>query len=225
MLIHIIDKKDVIFTDILSKYITLKMKISDKEKNILVLRCDKLRFYEIEDIEYENEGYSIVTARPSLDIDDGITVCQMMIFDEFAKNFNNQGQATKECSSELKELVSVVVNDVIDKQQCLTQKEIKTLKNIIFASNYENENDFLNITQIMQKIINQYNEKEKIIYKKIAKELITKRKTRLINLICACKINRLDYDKLHQAVETEGVCVDYRIRKKRGSNLKKWENN
>ncbi len=211
MVIHCIDNKDVMYTDILSKYITLKLRVFEKEKNFLILRCSKLRFYEVEDIEYENEGYSIVTARPSLDID-GITVCEMMIFQEFAKNFNNQGQAKKEYSSELKELASVVVKTVIDKQHSLNQGEIKALKHIISTCNYARKIEFSNLSQ---KIINQYIQKEKSIYNDFAKELIKKRKTRLINLICFCRKNRIDYDKLHDAVEEAGVSVDYRIRRKR----------
>jgi len=220
MVIHCIDNKDVMYTDILSKYITLKLRMSEKEKNIFILRCSKLRFYEVEDIEYENEGYSIVTARPSLDID-GITVCEMMIFQEFAKNFNNQGQAKKEYSSELKELVSVVVKTVIDKQHSLTQNDLEVFKNIISTCNYEKKSVFRNMTQ---KIINQHIEKEKKIYKDFAKELIKKRKTHLINLICCCRKNGIDYNKLHQAMEEAGVSVDYRIRSKRIPSNSKQEN-
>lgn len=211
MILHLIDKKDVIYTEILNNYITVKLKIFDKEKNILILRCDKLRFYEIEDIEYEKDGYSIVTARPSLDID-GITVCEMMIFQEFAKDFADNGQAAGEYSSELKEIVLNVIKDVIDKQQSLNQEEIKALKHIISTCNYDRKVEFSNLSQ---KIINQCIQKEKSIYSDFAKELIRKRKTRLINLICCCKINRLDYEKLHQAMDEAGVSVDYRIRRKR----------
>lgn len=213
MVIHVIDKKDVMYTDILSKCITLKLKISDKEKNILVLQCDKLRFYTIEDIEYENDGYSIVTARPSIDID-GTTVSEMEIFQEHIKTIVEQGQVLKEDSNELKEIVSDVVNDVIEKQQSLTQEESEFLRNIIDSGNFEKNKQFLDMAY---KIISQHTEKEKKLYKDFAYELIKKRKTKLINLICCCKINRLDYEKLHQAVEESGVSVDYRIRKKRST--------
>lgn len=213
MVIHIIDKKAVMYTDILNKYITLKLKISDKEKNILVLRCENYLFYEIEDIEYEKDGYSIVTARPSLDIE-GITVCEMVIFQEFVNDFTDNGQATGEYSNELKELVLDVINGVFDKQQSLTQEESEFLRNIISSGNSEKNKQFLDMTN---KIISQHTEKEKKIYNDFANELIKKKKTKLINLICCCKINRLDYEKLHQAVEEAGVSVDYRIRKKRST--------
>lgn len=210
MTIHIIDKEDVMYTDILSKDITVKLKISDKEKNILILRCDKLSFYEIEDIDYEKHGYSIVTARPSINID-GTTVSEMDIFRECVKNIIEQGQATYEYSNELKEIVFSVAENVIGKQQSLTQKESETLRNIISAGKYEINKQFLDMTN---KIISQHTEKEKKIYNDFANELIKKKKTKLINLICCCKINRLDYEKLHQAVEEAGVSVDYRIRRK-----------
>lgn len=218
MVIHCVDKKDVMHTDILSKYITLKMRISDEEKNILIMRCNnKLHFYEIEDIEYEKEGYSIVTARPSLEIG-GITVCEMMMFQEFAKDFTDNGQAVGEYSSELRGIVLDVINGVIDKQQSLSQEEIIALEDIIYSDNNERKSEFINLTQ---RIINQYIQKEKNIYNDFAKELIKKKKTRLINLICCCKTNRLDYAKLHQAMDEEGVSVDYRIRRKKRPNNSK----
>lgn len=214
MVIHVINEKDVISIGILNKLLTVKLKIYDKEQNILILRLQdsKLRFYEIDDIEYEQDGYSIVTARPSIDIE-GITVCEMMIFQEFIKNFENNGQAITGYSSEMNEVVSSVVNGVVDKQQSLTQEEIITLEDIVSSCNYERKGELINLTK---RIINQHAEKEKKIYNDFAKELIKKKKTRLINLICCCQINRLEYGKLHDAVEEAGVSVDYRIRKKRG---------
>lgn len=213
MVIHVINEKDVISIGILNKLLTVKLKIHDKEQNILILRLQdsKLRFYEIDDIEYEQDGYSIVTARPSIDIE-GITVCEMMIFQEFIKTFENNGQAATVYSSEIKQVVSCVVNAVVDKQQILTQEEIITLEDIVSSCNYERKGELINLTK---RIINQHAEKEKKIYNDFAKELIKKKKIRLINLICCCQINRLEYGKLHDAVEKAGVSVDYRIRKKR----------